>query len=337
MVYAYQGETLNPFGPLNVGNADGPGLEGAWGLGTWIESKFDLGRFKGRRIRVRFLATAIKYSEEYETWADSSIGYDPGGWWIDDVTIEGALETPATVALDSKDNSALPLPPDGDFDGVGDPCDNCPNVPNVDQADYDYDGLGNVCDTCVYDPLNDIDADGHCGDVDNCPDDWNPDQADTDGDTFGDVCDTCPEYPDPFQGDSDADGWGDLCDCATSDPTTYPGAPETNDGEDNQCYGDPGFGLIDELSGTIGFFNPADNSELSWPAQAGATHYQVSRADTQDSSSGCTFLPSTPTTFFVETETPPEGGFCYLVRPTRPNLGSWGADWSGVERVLLCN
>jgi hypothetical protein len=39
---------------------------------------------------------------------------------------------------------------DGDGDGVFDPVDNCPALPNVDQADTDADGVGNVCDDlCV--------------------------------------------------------------------------------------------------------------------------------------------------------------------------------------------
>ena len=33
----------------HLGNADGPGLAGATGLGTWAESRFNLDRFKGRR------------------------------------------------------------------------------------------------------------------------------------------------------------------------------------------------------------------------------------------------------------------------------------------------
>ena len=36
--------------------------------------------------------------------------------------------------------------PDGDGDGVGDPCDNCPLVVNAGQADLDGDGLGDLCD-----------------------------------------------------------------------------------------------------------------------------------------------------------------------------------------------
>lgn len=40
---------------------------------------------------------------------------------------------------------------DGDGDGVADGRDNCPLVPNPDQADRDNDGIGDVCDKC---PLN---------------------------------------------------------------------------------------------------------------------------------------------------------------------------------------
>jgi hypothetical protein len=39
-----------------------------------------------------------------------------------------------------------PDPQDGDGDGVEDPCDNCPWVPNIDQADSDADGVGQACD-----------------------------------------------------------------------------------------------------------------------------------------------------------------------------------------------
>lgn len=41
-----------------------------------------------------------------------------------------------------------------DTDSFGDACDNCPNVPNIDQKDTDGNGEGDACD-------NDIDGDGN--------------------------------------------------------------------------------------------------------------------------------------------------------------------------------
>lgn len=94
---------------------------------------------------------------------------------------------------------------DADGDGVEDDFDNCPFVPNRDQADRDGDGVGDACD--------------------NCPGNANPDQADADGDGIGDVCDpdidndgipnaqdNCPKIPNPDQKDTDKDGIGDVCD-----------------------------------------------------------------------------------------------------------------------------
>jgi hypothetical protein len=57
----------------------------------------------------------------------------------------------------------------GDNDGVCQPSDNCPEIPNPDQADRDRDGVGDACD--------------------NCPNNANADQADADGDGLGDLCD----------------------------------------------------------------------------------------------------------------------------------------------------
>ena len=45
-------------------------------------------------------------------------------------------------------------PVDTDGDGVEDSADNCPTVPNADQADGDSDGIGDVCDECPADPTN---------------------------------------------------------------------------------------------------------------------------------------------------------------------------------------
>lgn len=62
--------------------------------------------------------------------------------------------------------------PDTDSDTYEDPCDNCPDAGNPDQADGEPDGVGDLCD--------------------NCPLDANNRQEDGDGDGVGDACDPCP-------------------------------------------------------------------------------------------------------------------------------------------------
>ncbi|MCP3982208.1 MAG: S8 family serine peptidase [bacterium] len=107
--FAYLGDTFRPFATTLLGNAEGPGLEGTIGIGTWIETKFNLERFRGRRIRVRFLSTATK-AGAFETYESIfNFNPDPGddGWWIDDVTITDTLSTPATLSNDNTNNSAL--------------------------------------------------------------------------------------------------------------------------------------------------------------------------------------------------------------------------------------
>lgn len=107
---------------------------------------------------------------------------------------------------------------DRDQDGIFDKDDNCPDNPNVDQADMDGDGIGDVCD-------DDRDGDGVLNRVDNCPDTPNTNQLDLDRDGIGDVCDddrdgdgvkndvdNCPDTPNSDQRDFDNDGLGDVCD-----------------------------------------------------------------------------------------------------------------------------
>jgi hypothetical protein len=201
---------------------------------------------------------------------------------------------------------------DSDGDGTPDFSDNCPNDPNVDQADADTDGIGDVCDNCPLDPDNDIDGDTICGDVDNCPVVSNTDQA-----------------------DADEDGYGDACDCSPTNSDTYPGATEIHDTLDNQCPGDLGYGLIDEISGICGFHNPGDKDEFSWPVQDGATRYEVARCEDPQFSFDCT-LRATSETYWSDHQ-PVAPGTChhYLVRALEPNIGSWGAGSTG-ERADIC-
>jgi MYXO-CTERM domain-containing protein len=76
-----------------------------------------------------------------------------------------------------------------DQDGICQGDDNCPDVPNPDQADRDGDGRGDACD--------------------NCPNNANGNQSDVDGDGLGDVCDDYSCVP---NGAERCDGVDNDCD-----------------------------------------------------------------------------------------------------------------------------
>ena len=91
--------------------------------------------------------------------------------------------------------------------------------------------------------------------------------------------------------------------------------------------------LLDEISGLIAFTTP---DELCWPAQGGATGYEVARSSDAEFVPSCTLLPF-PVTCLTDPEPPLANGVLfYLVRVAAPQVGSWGAASSGAERLFTC-
>ena len=154
------------------------------------------------------------------------------------IEYESAGETVTTPRLD-----LLAAMPDDDGDGVLDNVDNCPAVPNPDQADIDGDGIGNACDT-------DNDNDGIDDELDNCPAVPNPDQADIDGDGIGNACDT----------DNDNDGIDDDEDrCAG---TVLGDADRPDELKKNRYYADVD-GVFVDAEGNEAGFDVADTGGCS--------------------------------------------------------------------------
>jgi len=149
----------------------------------------------------------------------------------DELNTADFISSPASVKDCYGQGFDVNVPPTTcDFDGDGIPYidDNCPSLPNPDQADSDGNGIGDACDNSCSNAGGDTDGDGICNNNDNCPDDANPAQLDLDIDGVGDICDldidgdgvgnaidNCPQIGNPSQTDSDGDGIGDACDLDT--------------------------------------------------------------------------------------------------------------------------
>lgn len=140
-------------------------------------------------------------------------------------------------------------------------------------------------------------------------------------------------------GDGDGVPAGPGCtgsvDCDDADATVYPGAVELNDGLDNQCPGEPGAGIVDEITGAASF-TATGGGGYCWPAQPGATAYEVIRSTEPDFSSSCTSTVVAATCWDDGAVPPPGEAFFYLVRASAPLPGSWGTDGAGVERQIVC-
>jgi hypothetical protein len=155
------------------------------------------------------------------------------------ITDPRVVEVRITVGTALLDNVIYARPqPDPDRDGIPTAQDNCPTVPNPDQANVDKDSMGDACDPDAdndgvpnssdafpLDRTESVDTDGDGIGDNKDPDDDNdglsdategrigtdPKRADTDGDGVPDGQDNCPLAPNADQADSNGDGRGDAC------------------------------------------------------------------------------------------------------------------------------
>jgi hypothetical protein len=109
--FGFQGATdwRVGFNSTSLGRAEGPALQGAINVGTWVQPIYDLTPFAGRQIKLRFLASTAE-DGEIQTWddafhADNVLGDD--GWYVDNIHIDTALSAPVTLTTDGNSNTGL--------------------------------------------------------------------------------------------------------------------------------------------------------------------------------------------------------------------------------------
>jgi hypothetical protein len=128
--------------------------------GKLKETTISLAGYAGKTVNFELQVTAGKSSNQ--DWAA----------WVDARILQQVLDT--------------------DQDGIPDIQDNCPAVPNTDQANQDYDNLGDACDPC--------------------------DDRDNDGDGIKNCLDQCPDQAETYNNYLDQDGCPDSGE-ATIEPT----------------------------------------------------------------------------------------------------------------------
>lgn len=212
-------------------------------------------------------------------------------------------------------------------------------------TDADGDGwcLATDCNdaaaSCTSDCVTDADTDGTPDCRDGC--------IDTDHDgygTAGGLGNTClgadcsPTNPYCNASCTDADGDGRCAgiDCNDANAQVGNNLAEINDWIDQQCPGDQGYGVTDETSGVSGFPLPADKNRYRWPAQSGATQYQVFRSTSKTFSSGCLGSLQSLNEWLIPGNPAVGTAYFFLNRPTTPKKGSYGQRSGGVERPVIC-
>jgi hypothetical protein len=162
-----------------------------------------------------------------------------------------------------------------------------------------------------------------------CPNGLGVYYRDVDGDGHGSAADTRSACAQPAGYVASAD------DCDDTNAAVYPGAAELNDGFDNQCPGQPGYGIADEINDSL---KVASGGVVSWTDASGASTFDVARSPSRNLSP-CAIIgtATSGSPSVTDASVPPAGtAFYYVVRAASAYVGSWGKSSAGVERTLAC-
>ena len=157
-VWSSCGNRWDAYGTLDCA---GPGLPPSVGTGLWVQSRVSLADYLGQTVRIRWIAQSYEFDCCTDSYYELGGGWAPQigdeGWWVDDIRVTGALQSPSQIPgavelcngidddCDGRVDEELSCP-DPDLDGVQGAADNCPLFANPEQADFDQDGAGDVCD-----------------------------------------------------------------------------------------------------------------------------------------------------------------------------------------------
>jgi len=135
---------------------------------------------KGEKVAEKMMPAGVCIDTDKDTITD---GFDNCPGVTEENVRSCSLRGPESTAPAGTENACWNVSQsDADGDDIGDICDNCVNVANIDQKDLDNDGVGDICD-------DDVDGDGILNQYDNCVFIYNPNQEDEDNDGIGNVCD----------------------------------------------------------------------------------------------------------------------------------------------------
>jgi Thrombospondin type 3 repeat len=85
---------------------DGPGQTGNMGQGNWIQTKFDLGRYLGQRVQIRWIAQSWEFNPTAQSYESVGASWDnqldDDGWWVDDIKITGLIQTQIALLVDNR-------------------------------------------------------------------------------------------------------------------------------------------------------------------------------------------------------------------------------------------